>query len=130
LSMLTGEGSRGAAPAPVAIRSAGSVHARFAAQSEYILQRHDGQIRYRSLRSPDERPVNPFVIDRSQIRLYVPALPLGRTGSPPTHSSVIVMRAGVNHSIRSEPVRQVDVRSGITEAELQDGHAGYCQMLS
>src|ERR1700733_1700756 len=100
---------------------AGSVHARRAIQSEYILQWDQSQVSDRIQRRTNKGPMN-AICATAKISFRIPALLFGGAGVEPAHSRVIVVRASVNYSARS-PVRQIHVRALVVESELQHRHS-------
>src|SRR5205823_10401786 len=43
---------------------------------------------------------------------------------PPSERGVVVVGAGVDHAIFGHAMRKINMRAGVAESELQDGHAG------
>src|SRR5260221_4174423 len=78
-------------PAPIAVPEGRRVHARFAAQSENVLQRNDRQAGYGSNGCADEGPVD-LVRGLAKVRSRMAPLFRSRGGIPPADRCVIVMR--------------------------------------
>ena len=116
-------------PPPVAAVEAGSIHARFAAEAEYVLQRRDAQAGNGRLCGADEGPVN-AVIAAAHIGFGVAAFVLGGGGVPPSDGGIVVMSAGVDDSFVVAAMGQIHVRAFVSEAELEHGHARNLQALA
>ena len=98
--------ARLASPKVVARLYARSIQAGFAAQSEHVLHRNHREAGNGSLSRADECPVD-SLFAMSNVSRRSPALVFGCARIPPAQGRVIVMGAGVDHTIWSEPVRQI-----------------------
>jgi hypothetical protein len=76
--------SRRKPPLPVPAIQTGSVHARFAAQAQHVLQRDESKIGHRGLRRADERPMNAIVAAAKIAFRVAPFMIGGRGLNQPT----------------------------------------------
>src|SRR5206468_6895762 len=106
-------------PGPVPVHAAGSVHPRFAPQTQNILQGNDAKVGNRSLSSPHECPMHALLIKWPQIGLCLAALAFCCPGLPPAPGGVVVVGAGIHDSVFLEAVREVNMCARIVEPELQ-----------
>ncbi len=116
------------APIPVSLGMARSVHARFRAEAEHILQRDDAEVGDGVLGGPRHRPVN-AVGGIAEVSQDIAALLPGKR-LPPAHGGVVVVRPGVHDRVGLVTVRQINMRAGIAKAELQNPHAGNLEALA
>ena len=110
-------------PKPVAADRAGIVHARFLAEAEQVLHRHDGRAGDRGERRVEQRGQ-----DRVAVRLHAELFARERLDRlagvrPPAEGGVVVVRAGVDDAVFGVVLRKVDVCVVAVEGELQHLHA-------
>ena len=116
------------APAPIAFSYCGSIHPRLASQLKQVLRGNHRELSHAVLNGTNQRPHRP-VVHWPQIRLCGLAR-LISCAMPPSLCRVVVMRAGVGHQPRRIPVRQVNMRSFVSKAELQQPSFPACPSLS
>ena len=124
------------APAPVAFGLAGEIHAVRAIEAEDVLQRVHSRVGHAGARRADEVPADVAAI-AGEVLAHVVSHVFGRR-LPPADRGVVVVRAGVHHSVAFAAVRQVMRVSGralsfattLTPRELQHAHAGEGQRLA
>src|SRR5258708_17192934 len=105
-----------------------SVHARLATEAKCVLKWNDTQVCGRALCRANEGPMN-AVVAASSIGLGIAAFVLGCARVPPAGGGVVVVSAGIDDFVRGA-VRQVDVRTFVPQAELQNGPAGHRQTFA
>ena len=67
---------------------------------------------------------------RAEVCFHRRPFDIAGPGAPPSQGCVIVVRACIGNGIRVKAVRQIKMRSGIAEAELQHTHAGKLQPVA
>src|ERR1700722_6610029 len=115
-------------PVPLSYRLTGCIHASFAAETEDILQRDEGEFRGRILRGANERPMN-AVIATSEVGLSVVAFVIGSSRVEPSDRRVVVVGSCVDN-LAGGAMRQIHVRALIVETELHDGDSWNLESLA
>src|SRR5437588_6454789 len=95
---------------------AGRIQWAFAAKAKHILQRHNRKTRGRTLREPNQSPVR-SVFARADQTDYCPAFFFIQSG-PPTKRCIVIVRAGVNHVLAVDSMRQISMCARVAECEL------------
>src|SRR5437016_14338201 len=104
--MLRGQCTFGDAPGPVVVLGAGTIHARFAAEVEDVLNGDDGRLGDGCVRGADQAPGNVAGIAHAEVRRDRVALG-GEGVLVPAACGVVVVRAGVDDGFRIVAMRKV-----------------------
>src|SRR5579871_95905 len=119
------------APRPVPCPSGRGIHPALTTQVQDVLHGNDAEIGDRTGGRTDHCPDNlAFVSDLLEIDLRVFALDWGRLFTPPTQGRVVVVGAGVHHSVRHEAMWKIEMAAPARETELQDSHSRHTVVLA
>src|SRR5512133_1733642 len=116
------------APAPVAARATGRVHAAFTADAQDVLQGKDDALRHGHHCQADQIPAN-IVPMAAQVDLRArPCCPVQAV--PPAESGVVVVSAGVDHTVALVVVGQIGIVGIVCKGELQHLHARKAELIA